>query len=341
MTLFFHGLGHAHPPNEITNRFLEEELDLDTNDAWIVERVGIRSRRTVLPLDYIRATRNQDLRAAVEAAEIPNAELGARAARLALERAGLAPSDVGLVLSGSSAPDSLCPAEACTIAAALGVDAPAFDVNSACSSFSVGLHTLASMRPEALPRFALVVAVDAFTKVTDYRDRATAVLWGDGAAAAVVSPTERGCGRVLGTSMASDPRGWEKVRVPRTAHFFQDGRAVQMFVIRRTQEGYEALREEYGEPDRPLHLVGHQANLRALHTVCERVGLAPELHHSNVELFGNTGCPGAPSVASMAWEKWEARDDVALVTVGGGLTWARSLLRFDRAPAAGRAGGDA
>jgi 3-oxoacyl-[acyl-carrier-protein] synthase-3 len=330
VTLFLHGLGHSHPPNEITNRFLEE-LDIGTSEEWILERVGIRARRTVLPLDYIRETRNRDLRAAPEAAEVPNAELAARAARLAMERAGVGPGDVGLVLCGSSAPDSLCPAEACSVAAALGVDAPAWDVNSACSSFGVGLHTVACMRPEAAPRFVLVVAVDAFTKVTDYTDRATAVLWGDGAAAAVVSPSEPGRARVLGTHVASDPKGWEKVRVPRTRHFHQDGRAVQMFVIRRTQEGYEALRSAHGEPDRPLHFVGHQANLRALQTVCARAGIPAERHHGNVELFGNTGCPGGPSVVSQAWEKWEARDDVALVVVGGGLTWARTLLRFDGA----------
>jgi 3-oxoacyl-[acyl-carrier-protein] synthase-3 len=327
VSLFLHGLGHAHPPNEITNRFLEE-LDIGTSEAWILDRVGIRSRRTVLPLDYIRETRNRDLRAAPEAAELGNAELAARAGRLALERAGIGPEQVGLVVSGSSAPDSLCPAEACSIAAALGVDAPAWDVNSACSSFGVGLHTLASMRPEALPRFALVVSVDAFTKVTDYTDRATAVLWGDAAAAAVVSPTEPGRARVLGTHVASDPRGWRKVRVPRTGHFLQDGRAVQMFVIRRTQEGYEALRETCGEPGRALHFVGHQANLRALQSVCGRAGIPDERHHSNVELFGNTGCPGAPTVVSQAWEKWEAHDDVAVVVVGGGLTWARVLLRW-------------
>lgn len=330
MSLFLHGLGHAHPPNEITNRFLEE-LDIGTSESWILERVGIRARRTVLPLDYIRETRNRDLRAAPEAAEIGNAELAARAARLAMERAGIGPGDVGLVLSGSSAPDSLCPAEACSIAAALGVDAPAWDLNSACSSFGVGMHTLASMRSEALPRFALLVSVDAFTKVTDYTDRGTAVLWGDGAAAAVVSPTEPGCARVLGTHVASDPKGWKKVRVPRTRHFFQEGRAVQMFVIRRTQGAFEALRAGFGEPGRRMHLVAHQANLRALQTVAQRVGLPPECHHTNVELFGNTGCPGAPSVASQAWEKWEPRDDVAVIGVGGGLTWARTLLRFDGA----------
>ena len=328
MSLFLHGLGHAHPPNEITNRFLEE-LDIGTTEAWILERVGIHSRRTVLPLDYIRSTRNADLRAAPEAAEIGNAELAARAGQRALTRAGVEPREIGLVVSGSSAPDSLCPAEACSVAAALGVDAPAWDLNSACSSFGVGLHNLAGMRPEALPRFVLLVAVDAFTKLTDYGDRSTAVLWGDGAAAAVLSPTELGRVRVLDTHVASDPRGWKKVRVPRTRHFFQEGRSVQLFVIRRTQEGYAALRSAHGEPGRRLHLVGHQANLRALQSVRQRLGLPVEQHHTNVELFGNTGCPGAPSVISQAGEKWGPRDDVAMVVVGGGLTWARVLLRFE------------
>src|SRR5688572_24479471 len=97
-----HGLGHAHPEPEISNRFLES-LEIGTDDAWIMERVGIRSRRTVLPLDYIRTTRNRDPRAALEAAVESNATLGARAARMALERAGVAASDVGLVIAGNSA----------------------------------------------------------------------------------------------------------------------------------------------------------------------------------------------------------------------------------------------
>ena len=88
MTLFLHGLGHFHPENEITNRFLEE-LDIGTNDEWILERVGIRSRRTALPLDYIRSTRNRDVRAAAEATLYTTAEIGRRAAELAIERAGI------------------------------------------------------------------------------------------------------------------------------------------------------------------------------------------------------------------------------------------------------------
>src|SRR5262245_55035109 len=111
VTLHVHGFGHAHPSQEITNRFLEE-LDIGTDDAWILERVGIRSRRTVLPLDYIRTTRNQDVRAANEAAEISNAGMAARAARMAIERAGIETSRIGLVIAGSSATDTHSPAEA-------------------------------------------------------------------------------------------------------------------------------------------------------------------------------------------------------------------------------------
>ena len=99
MTLHLHGLGHFHPTNEITNRFLEE-LDIGTSDEWIMERVGIRSRRTTLPLDYIRATRNADTRAGLEAADVTNPQMAAHAARMAIERAGIEPSQIGMVVSG-------------------------------------------------------------------------------------------------------------------------------------------------------------------------------------------------------------------------------------------------
>ncbi|MBW2545585.1 MAG: ketoacyl-ACP synthase III, partial [Deltaproteobacteria bacterium] len=121
--LYLHGLGHFHPENVITNRFLEE-LDIGSTEGWILERVGIRTRRTSLPLDYIKTTKNQDTRAAFEASLYTNAQTGALAARLAMERAALKPEDVGMVVSGSSAPDYVTPAEAATVAAELGMDVP-------------------------------------------------------------------------------------------------------------------------------------------------------------------------------------------------------------------------
>ncbi len=335
MTLYVHGLGHFHPENELSNRFLEE-LDIGTNHEWIVERVGIRARRTVLPFDYIRTTRNRDVRAAPGAALYTNAQLGARAAELALARAGVDRERVGLVFSGSSAPSVVCPAEAAFVAKELGLEVPCFDLNSACTTFLAQLFHLSLMDPERLPDFVLIVQTETLTTAVDYTDRNTAVLFGDGAAAAVVSLRVPARVRALHAHAQSSPQGADKVLIPRTGYFVQDGRAVQMFAIKRTREGYERIVEaRRDEPDaeaRPLHFVGHQANLRVLEQVCQRCRIAPELHHANVELFGNTGGASAPSVLSMEWEKWRPEDDVAVSVVGGGLTWARALLRFGEAP---------
>ncbi|HEY2734883.1 MAG TPA: hypothetical protein VGI70_12900, partial [Polyangiales bacterium] len=214
MTIHLHGLGHSHPANEITNQFLES-LDIGTDDSWIMERVGIRSRRTVMALDYIRHTRNSDPRASVEARTVTQAQLGAEAARMAIARAGLQQSDIGMVISGASAPDYVTPAEACVIAAELGIDAPAFDISSACTSFFVPLYLFSLMDPARLPEHVLIVTPDTLTTTVDYRDRSAAVLWGDAATAAVVSTRVPGRAEILGNVLGSNPSAHEKVTVPR------------------------------------------------------------------------------------------------------------------------------
>jgi 3-oxoacyl-[acyl-carrier-protein] synthase-3 len=327
VTLYLHGLGHFHPQNEITNQFLES-LDIGTSDQWIMERVGIRSRRTALPLDYIRETRNRDPRAAIEAADHSNADLGRRAALMAVERAGIELSDIGMVIAGGCAPDWAIPAEACNIAEMLGIEAPAVDINSACTSYFAGLQMLSMMQPEKLPRFVLLIASEVMTRTVDYTDRNSAVLWGDGAAAAVLSATVPSRAEVVGNGLTSNPAGRGKVTIPRLGHYTQEGRTVQMFAIKKTVDGLERLRGEFGEPDRNLHFVGHQANLRMLETVCRKCAIPPEYHHYNVDWYGNTGAASGASVISMAWDKWLPGDDIAAVGVGAGLTWGRYLLRF-------------
>ncbi len=333
MTLHLHALGHFHPENEITNGFLES-LDIGTSDAWIVERVGIRARRTVLSLDYIRQTRNRDPRAAREASLHTAAEMGARAAEIALKRAGIAKQEIGMVVAGSSAPDTLSPAEACNVAGLLGLEVPAFDVHSACTSFLALLYVLAIARPEELPPFVLVVAAETMTPTADYSDRTTAVLWGDAAVAAVVSTRCPGRAEIVGTRLESSPAGSGKVVIPRGGHFRQEGRTVQTFAIHKTVRGLERLWNELHDRRRTFHFVGHQANLRMLESVCRQCGILPERHHSNVERFGNTAAAGAPSVLSMAWDRWTGADDVAVVGVGAGLTWGSTLVRFQE-PAGG------
>jgi 3-oxoacyl-[acyl-carrier-protein] synthase III len=329
VSLYLHGLGHFHPEVEITNRFLEE-LDIGTTDEWILERVGIRTRRTLLPLDYIRDTRNRDPRMAQEAMLYGNAETGRRAAEMAIARAGIDKSEIGMVISGSSAPDMVTPADACTIAAALGLEVPCFDVNSACTSFHVAMNLLSLMDPAKLPRFLLSVVPEGVTRTVDYTDRSAAVLWGDGTSAAVLSTQVESRARILGNTLESSPAGHDKVTIPRTGHFLQEGRTVQTFAIKKTIRCYQALRERYAQDGRRLHFVGHQANLLMLEKVCELSGIPPERHHSNVRDYGNTAGAGAPGVLSMRWDDWTDEDDVAVAGVGAGLTWSSFLLRFGK-----------
>jgi 3-oxoacyl-[acyl-carrier-protein] synthase III len=321
--LHLHALGHFHPENVIDNRLLED-LDIGTNDEWILERVGIQTRRTVLPLDYIKRTKNADVRAAAEAALYDNVATGKRAAEHALARAGLAPSDIGMVVAGGCCPEMSIPAEACRIAAALGIEAPAFDLNSACSSFGAQLHLLASM--SGLPPYVLVVNPENTTRVVDYADRSSAVLWGDGTSAAIVSTTVPSRVRVVDSLLGSSPAGAALVTIPRSGHFAQDGSAVQRFAIKTSLacllELLPAAREQALRSGGVVRFVGHQANALVLETVTRRAEIAPDAHFSNVAAFGNTGAAGAPSVLSQHWEDLKDGDAVVVVVVGSGLTWA-------------------
>jgi 3-oxoacyl-[acyl-carrier-protein] synthase-3 len=328
--LYLHALGHFHPETVISNAFLES-LDIGTDETWIVERVGILQRHTVLPLEYIRRTLNKDPRGAMEAATLTNGQTGARAGKMALVRAGRTADDVGMVLSGSCSPDECIPAEANRVAEALGVDAPALDVASACSSFATQLYFLEAMRPEKLPDFILVVNPENSTRVVDYSDRSTCVLWGDCSTAALVSPRIPGPWKVTETRLSGDPAGASKVRVPRLGHFTQQGSEVQKFAIKRTHETLEAIRGAFlernpGKTEADVTFIGHQANLRMLESVVRRGGVPPGRHLYNVDQRGNVGSSGAPSVLSEHWGQAALGDTVALCVVGSGLTWSGVLL---------------
>ncbi|MEQ8181634.1 MAG: ketoacyl-ACP synthase III, partial [Smithellaceae bacterium] len=167
--IYIHSMGHFHPGNIISNKFLED-LDIGTTDEWIMERVGIANRRTVLPLDYIRQTRNANKLDSFAVRQYTNAQMGANAARMAVRRAGIKLEDVGLLVAGTSTPDNLAPAEASAIAAQLGIEVPCFDLNSACSTFGMQMNFLYRMQPEALPPYVLVVNPETMTKSIDYTD---------------------------------------------------------------------------------------------------------------------------------------------------------------------------
>ena len=327
--LYLHAMGHFNPGNIISNKFLED-LDIGTTNDWIMERVGIENRRTVLPLDYIKTTKNSDPRAAFEARLYKNAQMAAMAAKLALQRAALKLEDIGMIIAGSSSPDNVTPAEASAVAAELGIEVPCLDMNSACSSFGMQINFLSRMQPEALPDYILVIDSEALTKCVDYRNRSTAVLFGDGSAAAIVSTKIPSWAVFTDCLFDSRPSAWEKVGIGYDWYFNQDGNAVQGFAIRQTTESLRVLQKNHAAQAKRFVFVGHQANLMMLKNVSDRTGIKPEHHWYNVDQFGNTGCCSAPTVLSRRWEELQSGDRIAMVIVGAGLSWTHTMLKIER-----------
>jgi 3-oxoacyl-[acyl-carrier-protein] synthase-3 len=325
--LYVHGLGHFHPENEIDNAFLES-LDIGTNDEWIVSRVGIRGRRTVLDLDYIRRTKNQDLRASAEATLYKNAECGRRAALMAIERAGIAPSDIGMVIGGTSSPDFCIPTEAAATAKALGIEVPCIDMASACTTFGAHLHFAAAMGHN-LPDYVLSVVPENTTRVTDFSDRSSAILFGDATAAAVISTKHVSRVRAAESTYGGAPSGAYDVVIPRLGHFFQNGSAVQKFAIKTMTELTKQIQSRL-DPDRRAKMiyVGHQANLTMLEAVVRRCDVPADRHFFNIDRFGNQAAAGAPAVVSQNWDRFQTGDVVACVVVGSGLSWAGVQLEW-------------
>jgi 3-oxoacyl-[acyl-carrier-protein] synthase-3 len=324
--MYLHALGHFHPETAIDNHFLEQ-LDIGTSDDWIVQRTGIRRRHTVLSLEYICSTRNRDPRASDEASRYSNAETGCRALHMALDRARLAPEQIGMLIAGGCAPRMGAPAEACLISELAGIAAPSLDLNSGCSTFAAQLHLLSMMSPEAAPDFIALVQTENLTRVTDYSDRSTAVLLGDCTTAAIVSHRVPAPVRITHTTLQSDPAAWRKVTVPSMGHMRQEGGAVQNFAIRKMSHAIEQIRPHAGAD---LHFVGHQANLPMLRSVCARAGVDESKHFYNVDRRGNCGAAGAVSVLSERFAEFRPGDHVAVAVVGAGLSWGSLLMQFDK-----------
>jgi 3-oxoacyl-[acyl-carrier-protein] synthase-3 len=318
--LYIHGAGHFHPSNVICNDFLES-LDIGTTDEWIMDRVGIKTRRTVMDLEYIKATQNHKIDNNKQNVEYSSAQLGAKAIKMALTKAGLKTEDIGLVVSATCAPAYSLPANACVIAKQAGINSYAIDITSACSSFVAHMDYLFNRIAETMPDYVLCVLPESWTTTIDYSDRKTAVLIGDGAAAVIVSKKHKSKMFISNTTMTSNPAEWEKVQTKTGSHFYQDGLSVQKFAIKKSIETFKLLQQKMKTALNQHYFISHQANLSMLKSVCKKLKIADEKHLYNVDQFGNCGAAGAPSVFSQNWDKFKAGDFITLVVVGAGLTW--------------------
>jgi len=319
-------MGTCHPTTSIDNHFLEA-LDIGTNAQWIEEKIGILERVTSLPVDYIRTTRNQDPRMAKEVASTNAVELGVNAAKAALAQAGISTADVGMIIVNCCAPEQTIPGEAVRIAQQLGIEAPAFDVYTACPAFALHIDFLRNYDEAKLPEFVLCVSTATLTHHVNYNDRSDGAIWGDGAAAWIVSPRHVGKLEILDSMYTADPTRCSAVVVDTYRFFHQDGRAVRDFSVRQTVRLVKAIEEQYPIDWNRDVFIGHQANRTMLEQITNNREIPPTNHWHNVTYLGNQAGAGAPASLSMHWDKLTPGQHIVVAVVGAGLSWGSIVMR--------------
>lgn len=319
------GMGYCHPTNVIDNKFIEA-LDVGTSEEWILEKIGIETRVTTLPLDYIRETRNQDPRQALSVATMSATQLGAKASEMALERAGIKASQVGLVICNCCSPSKIVPTEGQRVAQALGIIAPAYDVLSACPAFALHIDFLNNFKDDKLPEYVLCISTATITHNVNYNDRSDSAIWGDGAAAWVVSSRHHGKLRVLDSFYTTDPSRCDSVVIERYGFFHQDGRAVRDFSVRQTVRLIKRMESIFPMNWEHDIFVGHQANATMLQQIVNNRKIPASNHWHNVTFLGNQAAAGAPSVIAMHWDEIKDGQKIAVAVVGAGLSWGSVLF---------------
>ena len=319
------GMGYFHPDIVIDNEFIES-LDLGTSTEWILEKIGVITRVTTLPLDYIRTTRNQDPREAPKVAIMTPTHMGTKAAEMALDRAGITAQQVGMVICDCCTPLQLAPAEAQRIAKDLGICVPAFDVFTACPAFALHVDFLNSFRQEKLPDYVLCVTTSALTHTVNYNDRTDAAIWGDGAAAWIVSPRHVGKLRVLSSFYTADPLRCDAVVVERFGFFHQEGRAIRDFSVRQTVRLIKEVESRFELDWSRDIFIGHQANATMLQQIINNRHIPESNHWHNVEHLGNQAGAGAPASLAMHWNDIFAGMKIVVAVVGAGLSWGSVVM---------------
>jgi len=314
------------PPRVLTNADLEKMVE--TSDEWILQRTGIRERHIVDP-------------------GVATSDLGQAAAIKAIQRAGLTPEDIGLVIVGTVTPDMLFPSTACLIQDKIGAPhAWGFDLSAACSAFTYSLTTASQFVASGAHDHALVVGADVMSSIIDYQDRSTCVLFGDGAGAVVVSAAGEGDGHILDFEHEIDGSGGPALCMPaggslrppshetvdqRMHYVKQDGATVFKFAVRKTEEIARRVLERNGlTPDDIDLFVSHQANRRIIQSATEKLGVDERKVIINIERFGNTTAATIPLALddAVCSGRLKKGDLVLLASVGAGFTVGAVLLRW-------------
>ena len=319
------GLGMYAPPKTLTNDELEKMVD--TSDSWITERTGIKLRRIAEPRTAC-------------------SDLCLEASKRALADAGISPSEIDIIVVGTCTPDMPLPSTACFLQMKLGAGrAFALDLNAACSGFLYSLSAADAMIRAGRGKKALVVGGEILSTVTDYTDRNTCILFGDGAGAVVLSECPDGEG-VLSCHLHSDGNLWELIYAPGggTVHPYgpevvenrmhairmAGNETFKQAVTRMVEVSLEALQHNRVDISDVALFLPHQANMRIINAVGKRLGISEGRVFVNLERYGNTSAASVPIALAEAREqgRFAKGDLLLLASFGAGLTWGSALVRM-------------
>jgi 3-oxoacyl-[acyl-carrier-protein] synthase-3 len=317
--------GSAVPERVLTNEELSHRVD--TTDEWIVARTGIRERRVAADGDT-------------------TTDLALAAGRQALDRSGLAPADIDHVVVATCTPDSFFPATAALVADRLGAhSAAAFDVSAACTGFVYAFAQAAAQIQAGMAENVLVIGSEIFTRLLDWDDRATAILFGDGAGAVVLSGGAQTADGVFAVELGADGSRADELYVHAfvgdSRHVHMHGSEVFKFATRVLVESVERLLARSAvDIDDVTWFVPHQANIRIIDHAVKRLEIDPGRVLTNLERYGNTSAASIPLVLDEAWREGRVQpgDRLLMVGFGGGLTWGSCLTTFTGAAVDGRDG---
>lgn len=303
-------IGKYVPEGVLTNADLEKKMD--TSDEWIRSRTGIEERRIA---DNFTDT----------------SDMAFEAAKEAIEKAGITANQIGMILVATVTPDQPFPSVSTMLQARLGATkAAAMDISAACAGFMYGVITAKHFIEAGTHDYVLVIGVEKLSKITDYKDRNTAVLFGDGAGATIVGKTSGDRG-ILSFELGADGTGGE--------HLYQDrylrmnGREVFKFAVRQMGQTAVNVIEKAGLAKEDVDfLIPHQANIRIMEASRERLGLPPEKMSKTVHKYGNTSAASIPISLHDDLENGRVKDDdvIVLVGFGGGLTWGGICMRWGK-----------
>lgn len=304
------GIGKFVPPHIVTNKDLEERMD--TTDEWIRTRTGIEERR-------------------IADADTDTSDMAYHAAVSAIENSGLNNEDIDMILVATVTGDRRFPSVATMIQERLGIiGCPAMDISAACAGFMYGIVTAKHFIDGGTYKNILVIGVEKLSKITDWEDRNTAVLFGDGAGAAIISEVSEGRG-ILSFELGADGRGGKHLYQDEFLHM--NGREVFKFAVRQMGESAVNVTKKAGLTTEDVdYLIPHQANIRIMEASRERLGLPIEKMSKTVHKYGNTSAASIPIslVDDLAEGRVKEDDIIVLVGFGGGLTWGALCIKWGK-----------